>query len=485
MAGERKLKLGASPGFHLPDLNGAVPGVVAGEPQERRIEATYYDTPDLALARAGSSLRHQAGNGWTLMLPEAGPLEFDGRAGEPPAEAVRLVTAFRRSAEMRPVARLSTWRRRVRLHDESGAELGAVTDDEVSVLEGRRVAARFREVELSLSDGAGPEVLDLLRDRLLAVGAGEQEPVPVYIRALGPPALRPPDVRPETTDANATAGDAVRAGLAKAVESLLASDPGARLGQDPDHIRRIRVAARRLRSHLRTFAPLLDPEWSDRLAGELGWLAGELGRVRDLEVAAARLRQRASEVPEPDKQAARALAALPAAEATAERRRLAATLDSPRYVELLDLLVEAATAPRLKGGHNVPAAQLLPQLAEAPWKKLRKAASGIGRSASGEELHGVRVRAKRARYAAEVAGVAGADSSAYVAALSSLQDVLGEHHDSAGVQEWLRAHAGSGRRAFVAGQLYQLELAAATRASSSFPDAWQAARRGSLRKWMP
>jgi hypothetical protein len=195
MAGERELKLGASPGFHLPDLNGAVPGVVAGEPQERRIEATYYDTADLALARAGSSLRHQAGDGWTLMLPEAGPLEFDGRAGEPPAEAVRLVTAFRRSAELRPVARLSTWRRRVRLHDESGVELGAVTDDEVSVLEGRRVAARFREVELSLSNGAGPEVLDLLRDRLLAVGAGEQEPVPVYIRALGPPALRPPDVR--------------------------------------------------------------------------------------------------------------------------------------------------------------------------------------------------------------------------------------------------------------------------------------------------
>jgi CHAD domain-containing protein len=485
MAGERELKLGASPGFHLPDLNSAIPGVVASEPEERRIEATYYDTPDLGLARAGSSLRHQAGGGWTLTLPEAGQLEFDGRPNEPPAEAVRLVTAFRRSAELRPVARLSTWRRRVRLQDESGAELGAVTDDEVSVLEGRRVAARFREVEVALSNGTAPEVLDLLRDRLLAVGAGEQETLPVHIRALGPPALRPPEVRALPTDANATAGDAVRAGLAKAIESLLASDPGVRLGQDPDHIRRIRVAARRLRSHLRTFAPLLDPEWSSRLAGELSWLAGELGAVRDLEVAAARLRQRASEVSQVDRQAALALAALPAAEAVGERRRLAATFDSPRYVELLELLVEAATAPPLTGDKDVPASEMLPQLARTPWKKLRKAASDIGHSPSGEELHGVRVRAKRARYAAELAGLAGADSGAYVAALSSVQDVLGEHQDSAAVQEWLRAHAGSGRRAFVAGQLYQLELAAAGRAFAAFPAAWQAARRGRLRKWMP
>ena len=56
----------------LPDLAG-LPGVAAvAPPEEHELEATYVDTPGLALARAGITLRRRTGGhdaGWHLKLP--------------------------------------------------------------------------------------------------------------------------------------------------------------------------------------------------------------------------------------------------------------------------------------------------------------------------------------------------------------------------------------------------------------------------------
>ena len=68
---EREVKLGAGPAFHLPDLAGVVEGVAVAPPETVRLETIYYDTPDLRLARWGVSLRHRAGEGWTLKLSPA------------------------------------------------------------------------------------------------------------------------------------------------------------------------------------------------------------------------------------------------------------------------------------------------------------------------------------------------------------------------------------------------------------------------------
>src|ERR1700716_3852323 len=135
---EREVKLGAGPAFHLPDLNGVVDGIAVTPPEAVRLETVYYDTPDLRLARWGVSLRHRAGEGWTLKLPprhapsdgqagsallERDALPFQGGAKKPPAGALAVVRAYVRTAELVPVARLSTVRRRVRLLDASGARL--------------------------------------------------------------------------------------------------------------------------------------------------------------------------------------------------------------------------------------------------------------------------------------------------------------------------------------------------------------------------
>src|SRR6202140_4917529 len=157
---ESEVKLGAGPAFHLPDLSGVLDGIAVTPPEAVRLETVYFDTPDLRLARWGVSLRHRAGEGWTLKLPpaqvagqpqgellERDELTFQGGSKKPPEAAVAIVRAYVRRAELVPVARLSTLRRRVRLVDGAGARVAEVVDDEVSVRDGRRVAARFREIE--------------------------------------------------------------------------------------------------------------------------------------------------------------------------------------------------------------------------------------------------------------------------------------------------------------------------------------------------
>ena len=57
---EREVKLEAPEGFAVPDLSGAADGLVARIGGERDLDATYYDTPDLRLARWGVSVRRLA-----------------------------------------------------------------------------------------------------------------------------------------------------------------------------------------------------------------------------------------------------------------------------------------------------------------------------------------------------------------------------------------------------------------------------------------
>ncbi len=201
---EREVKLGAGPAFHLPDLNGVIDGVTVTPPEVVRLETVYYDTPDLRLARWGVSLRHRAGEGWTLKLSpstEQGMLErdeitFQDGTKKPPAAALALVRAYVRTSQLVPVARLSTQRRRVRLVAADGSRVAEVVDDEVSVRDGRRVAARFREIEIEVAGVGGNEaIVAPLVERLRAAGAGAPDPTPKHVRALGPRAMEPPEGR--------------------------------------------------------------------------------------------------------------------------------------------------------------------------------------------------------------------------------------------------------------------------------------------------
>src|SRR3954471_1837718 len=150
---ERELKFTPGPSFRLPPLTDPVAGVQAGPPETIRLVATYFDTPDLRITRAGASLRFRDPEGWTVKLPVGtgevltrDEIHLPGEPGDPPVAAVDLVAAIVRHAPIAVAARLTTRRERVHLFDGTGHPVGEVVDDEVSVLDGARLVARFREL---------------------------------------------------------------------------------------------------------------------------------------------------------------------------------------------------------------------------------------------------------------------------------------------------------------------------------------------------
>lgn len=58
---EREAKLMAPDGVDLPDMAGLVEGSTAVVLPDLRLDATYYDTNDLRLARSGITLRRRVG----------------------------------------------------------------------------------------------------------------------------------------------------------------------------------------------------------------------------------------------------------------------------------------------------------------------------------------------------------------------------------------------------------------------------------------
>lgn len=511
MSREREVKLAAPPAFRLPDLAGALDGFDAVETEPRRFQTVYVDTADLRVARWGCSLRHREGQGWTVKLPTnangralvRGEYLIAGDARRVPGEAADLLRAYVRGAELRPVVRLRTLRRRLELRDAAGRPVGEIVDDEVSVMEGARVAGRFRELEVEVDDGVPDEVLGTLVAELRARGAGSVDNTPKYLRALGSLADRPPEVVVPTIGPGAPVVDVVRAAIAASTTRLMRHDAGVRSGDDPEDVHQARVATRRLRSDLCSFRELLEPEWVVGLRAELGWLGAELGAVRDTDVLMDRLRGRARELPARDAATAERLLGRLAARRDEARTTLLTAMRSSRYLEVLDRLVAAAAEPVLRseavaepvlpseaadrstdeaGTGSIP---VLASVMQRPWAHLRNAVDALGPDATDAELHEARIRAKRVRYAAEaVAPVFGKRARAFARAAVGLQDVLGEHQDSVVASAWLRGVAASGARAaFVAGELASTERRAAAEARAAWPDAWKSLARRRLRFW--
>lgn len=493
---EREVKLAAPLSFELPSLDGLGGGVIATQGPLEQLSTTYLDTDDLRLARWGASLRHRAGEGWTVKLPADGDglvlvrteVLFAGNGRRPPVDAVDLLQAFVRARALRPRASLRTLRRHVELRDADGRLLADVVDDDVSVLDGRRTVTKFRELEVEITDDMPSRLLDAVLDLVRQAGAGPPDPTPKYLRALGSSELRIPEVQLPKLGSNATGGDVLRRALARSVVRLVQHDPVVRLDDDPEGVHQARVATRRLRSDLRTFRPLLDPAWTKALREELDWLAGMLGSVRDGDVLLGRMRRRAAELAEPDPRGVELLVAAVEALRDHAQAELLSILRSERYLALLDRLVEAASAPRVLPAAELPAEDVLPDLVRRPWKSLAKSVKALPGVPSDDELHKVRIKTKRLRYASEAAApIAGRKARKLAQAAADLQDVLGDLSDAVFAERWLRDwvhRSRSARGAFAAGELARMEWVEAQRCRARWRKAWKKVSSPKLRTWM-
>jgi CHAD domain-containing protein len=456
-----------------------------GEPlEERRFTSTYYDTADFRLARSGVTLRRRVERGrslWQLKLPRGSAarleLEQAGGAAGPPARIRDLLVAFMHGRELAPTAKLRTVRRGLRLASGNGDSTADVVMDEVAVLDGRKVTGSFSDLEVEVVKG-DEQTLEDVEQALRRAGARRGDPRPKVMRALG---LDPKAAVP-TVRRNASGVEHLQAHLERLHEALLVHDPGVRLGDDPEELHQLRVATRRLRALLRAARPLLVREWSEPLRAELSWLGGLLGPPRDLDVLIQHLWEEAEALsPEERRALSRGVAVL-------ERERdeageaLREAMDSERYFELLAAVERAARAP-----HVLPDEVSLRDIAAGEFGKLRRATDKLPDDPSDEELHAVRIKGKRARYAAELAERAvGKRATQFIDRAKDFQDVIGEHQDAVVAEQRLRELRRSARgasTAFVLGQLVERQRRRRERARGAFPGAWKKLRRRGRRAW--
>jgi CHAD domain-containing protein len=503
MSDEREAKLIASANVRLPDLDGLVDGASATGLTERHLDATYYDTADLDLARWGITLRHRSGEdgpSWTLKLPgdQTGPalvrpeLTFDGPPSSVPAAARDLVRAYVRSRRLVRVARLRTDRLPLEVRDPAGQRLAEIVDDRVTVHQGREQTGEFREIEVEVlvPGRVGDQLLAGAVDRLIAAGCSADPPIPKVVRALGQRALARPELTVQPVRRKAPVVELIRHALAQSVIQTIRCDPGVRLGEEPEDVHQFRVASGRLRSDLHTFAPLLEKGPLQELGDELGWLAAAVGPVRDHDVLAERLRSLAEELPEPDAAGVQPLLSLLASQAAAARVVLLRVLRSRRYVALLDRLVATANEPPIRPERAARADEraggAAARYVRRPWRTLRDAVAGLDDDPPDAAPHDVGILAERCRDAAEaVAPAAGRSAARFAAAIADLQAVLDDHQDTIVAEGWLRnAAAATPEGAVAAGELILLQRWQRASLRAQVPAAWKAASAKDLRSWL-
>ncbi len=399
---ETERKYALAPGQQLPSLAGlATEGPVA----QHELVATYYDAPDFRLTRAWQVIRHRTGGtdaGWHLKLPAGADqrLEVQAPGGSPrvPPELRARVTGTLAGAPLLPVAVLRTLRREQQLLAADGSVLALTCTDQVRAEVGGRLQ-EWREAEVELVGGDAA-----LADRIEAAlaGAGIQRAVTgsKIARALAA-AMAAADER--VIGPGSTAGQVVLAYLAEQV-GVLQDREAEVLVDGPDSVHRSRVATRRLRSALRSYAGVFESGVVRGLRAELRWHAEELGAPRDAEVLAERLLAATGELPEAARAEVAGLlrAALGRTHAEAHAA-LVASMHTVRYDQLHLALARLLVAPPLADSAGHPARKVLkPMLEKVIGRVRRLAAHAAARPTDLTRWHEVRKAAKAARYGAEV-----------------------------------------------------------------------------------
>ena len=516
----------------VPDVLRSVPDVQVRTGRREAIDDVLYDASDLRLLRSGVQVRRSddAWHVWVAPSPwwhgdvgddvvlHAEPI-VDGRPPDAVAGVLRGATLSaavtvrdrRRSwdVELRPPVSPVREPEVVSEPPDVADDPDAVADtaptpapvpapeprratvvlEDLALLTGRRVSARRTLVHV---DGDAVLVGQLVA-RFETAGAEHLDDTPPLLDLLGGRVRRP--VVPGEPDArlpdHASAGEVVALAITRAVARLLANDLAIRLDLGPEGVHQARVATRRLRSDLRTFAGLVDQQWADAIGVELRWLADVLGDVRDADVLGARLIDRVAGLDDDDQANAMWLID----EIVTERERAGEALEvamhGDRYRSLLDALVNVANHPPLTPEAEADAAATFDELARRSWQPLRKAARRVVRAdepddVAIEDIHKVRIRAKRFRYAADAAAPVEPAAAKHASTLAALQDDLGDLNDAANAEAWLRERlpAASAVQAFVIGQLVAVERAEIDRRRRTWLRLWRAVDRKKRRSWL-
>jgi triphosphatase len=233
--------------------------------------------------------------------------------------------------------------------------------------------------------------------------------------------------------------------LQRDYRALLERRPQRGVAPTSNDVHQIRIATRRLRVALRLFAAMLPPRSAHRLARELRWLARGLSNVRDLDVhnKALRTHVRAAGADGHDGLGGYELALQ--RERAAARDKLHELFTSERYEQLIaslgKLLDGAPSAGALRRWRRFTVRDGAAQYLRRSRQRVLKLGRKVDEKTGAEELHRLRIRAKRLRYALEFFAEAYPTLLPAASATKALQDVLGEHQDARTARRRVLAYA--------------------------------------------
>jgi inorganic triphosphatase YgiF len=431
-----------------------------------RLVSTYYDTPDRALARRGSTLRVRRARGKFVqtvksdgVAGESGLVrgEWEDRvAGEAPDPRAIQTGPFLSpeiAAALRPVFRTEVWRLTIPLAPAPATQI-EVAIDRGRIRNGSDTPPEpISEVELELKRGQPTALYDvalqLLHVAPLRLERRSKAERGYRLAARAEEAVKAVHAHPAALHPGMT-GEAVLRHVGRASLKHLLANEQAVLAGDAEGVHQMRVAVRRLRAMLSAFAPLLPAVQRRWASDRLRWFADVLGESRNLDVFAGQLLQPAR-------------AALPSASeferlavATVRRRRavqatVVEAVLSTHYTEALLALMRwfdgyewcLAESAALQQ----PIETLAPMLLDRCRAQIEKRARNFA-DQSATKRHRLRIALKKLRYAAELFGslYEAAAAKQFIQRLKRLQDDLGDANDVRVARDIVESLAPAGKR---------------------------------------
>jgi inorganic triphosphatase YgiF len=296
---EQEERFEVGPDWAIPQLERLVPDGGRLDQDVRHSENTYFDTPGAGLRLFGVTLQRRVGGsetGWQLKVPNGTArteLQSSVRTRVLPPALGKAVAGLRAGERLDAVVTVNTARTAYRVLNSDGEPVLEIADDHLDSgpPDGESRLHSWREVEVELGPAGTKKDLKRARKLLRAAGATLSTGRPKLDRALGPT----PSNGEELAVKAGTVGELVSGYLAAQCDVLASNDIGLRTGAAAVH--QTRVAARRLRSTLRTFHDVFDAAPVEKLNNELAWYADLLGQVRDREVLNARLTTLIADLP--------------------------------------------------------------------------------------------------------------------------------------------------------------------------------------------
>jgi inorganic triphosphatase YgiF len=428
----------------------------------RQLDAIYYDTPDRALRNHGLSLRvRRSGDQYVQTLKRA-PLDgqpfarsewetlVDSKLPDltqiPTAEIGAPLDSL--SAEQLHTIFTTKVERQTQQLELPDAVIEVAFDE--GTIEAGEHCEPLTEIELEVKSG-DPRVLydvgiDLLEVMPLRLGT-QSKADRGYALAFGltPNALK---AKPPAIAADHTVDDSVGVILATCQHHLIASQPVAEHGHDPEGVHQVRVALRRLRTVCMLLRRSLGSPTARFLSAEAKFLAQQLGTARNWDVFITEVLSEPAKVLQSntlDFDALRHAAEPYRLTAYAALREMLASQRYNRFQLLLRSWIERrGWRNELLDGSLAPLLEPAVAFANRAMTRLHRKALKRGahfRHLESEARHRLRIDLKKLRYTAELfqgAYKRNTDARDYLTFLSRLQDMLGHDSDEAMTEPFLR-----------------------------------------------